>query len=90
MLELHVQELGYCRHLLALLKNTLSQMLLKVKSPGAKNRGFFYNSKRHARRFSADVVAQYMCGRGSGFQFCTVPSPPEGNPYQKIVLRAPE
>ena len=41
MLESRVQELGYWRHLLALLKNTLAQMLLKMKSPGAKNRVFF-------------------------------------------------
>jgi hypothetical protein len=86
MLELHVQELGYCRRLLALLKNTLSQMLLKVKSPGAKNRGFFYNGKRHARRFGADVVAQYMCGRGPGVQFCTVPSPPRRKPISEDCL----
>ena len=70
--------------MLALLKNTLAQMLLKMKTPGANNR-FFYNGKRHARLFSADVVERYLCGRGPGFQIS-----PKGNPYQKIVSRAPE
>jgi len=89
MLELLVQKLGYCHRLSALLKNTLAQTL-KMKSPGVKNRGVYYNGKRHARRFSANLVAQYMCGRGTGCQFCTVQSPPKGNSYHKIVSRASE
>jgi hypothetical protein len=31
--------------------------MLKIKSPGVKNRGVLYNGKRHARRFSADTCA---------------------------------
>jgi hypothetical protein len=42
------------------IKEHLGSDVVNMKSPGAKNRGYFYNGKRQARRFSADVVTQNM------------------------------
>jgi len=82
MLELHVQELD------CLSPPFVSTIQDHFGSDDVKNdvtrckeqRPFLYNGKWHARRFSADTVAQYMCGR----QFCTVPSPRNETHIRKL------